>query len=243
MVRRPAAHPTLPAAPPNARAHSGPSRPRGSRRARTVQDGLPLLEEGDGVAVGHARLHRHRQRVGLALKPHVGAVLADLAGGEGWAQQVWIGRRSQGEQGGARHGTGGAGPAWAQPRTCSRRVPGPANRRPGPAHHPSPHYVVCCWCVRMLPRCKQAHTCTAPLHPPTCVVYCWYMPGPIWCVTTFCRQLHLRVPGAGRATFLSRTTCEGWVAERRLQWPLSARPLLAQGGPRHVLVAHRLRGP
>ena len=44
---------------------------------------------------------------------------------------------------------------------------------------------------------------------PTCVVYCWYMPGPICCVTTFCLQLHLRVPGAGFHTLLSRVTC-GW---------------------------------
>ena len=37
-------------------------------------------------------------------------------------------------------------------------------------------------------------------------VYCWYMPGPIWRVTTRWRQLHLRFPGAGASVILSRVT-------------------------------------
>lgn len=44
----------------------------------TVDDGLALLKESDGVAIGHARLNRHGERVGLPHQPDVGAVLAHL---------------------------------------------------------------------------------------------------------------------------------------------------------------------
>ncbi len=49
------------------------------------------------------------------------------------------------------------------------------------------------------------------------MVYCWYMPGPICCVTTFCLQLHLRVPGAGFHTLLSRVTCRAGRVKQRAQ--------------------------
>ena len=174
----------------------------------------------------------------------------------GQSSQTWrgvkVGHNKFGLAGGARGSKAARGMAQvgrAPPGRSRAHAAAASQGRPtaAPARLITPAPTT--WCTAGACACRPAasrHTpapphCTPP--PPTCVVYCWYMPGPIWCVATFCRQLHLRVPGAGRATFLSRTTCEGWVAERRLQWPLSARALLAQGGPRHVLVAHRLRGP
>ena len=55
------------------------------------------------------------------------------------------------------------------------------------------------------PACCAAGTCPAPSAALACVLYCWYMPGPICCVTTLLRHLHLRLPGAGRSTALSRS--------------------------------------
>lgn len=45
--------------------------------------------------------------------------------------------------------------------------------------------------------------------PPTCWWYCWYMPGAIWRVTSFCLHLHLRLPAAGLMTALSLVTWAG----------------------------------
>ena len=44
----------------------------------TIQDGLALLEKGDGVSVGHTRLYADHQGLGLTHVLDVWAVLADL---------------------------------------------------------------------------------------------------------------------------------------------------------------------
>lgn len=170
----------------------------------TVHNRLALLEERDRVAVGHARLHRHGQGLGLAHQLHVGAVLADLR--RGAAQREWGGGAG-----------GGTVAAWPSKRHGG--VTGERTRQRSKLFQAGTQALqAALHTLAVLPP-SPTH-CTASVLSPTCVVYCWYMPGPTCCVTTLGRHLHLRVPAAGLITFLSRTICNlagGRV--RCVNWP------------------------